>query len=153
MAEHGGYRKPSNPAAVSGPGALSQRTDGGPTKMNLTGMSYGENGAANAQQSAAPLSAASAGGSPQGGSSSPPPPHTPPVGLGDPSAYPDQPVTAGADAGAGPGTADIGLSQNSDHEIRQSLGPWAPVFARMADSQASTPAFRRQVRQLLARIT
>jgi hypothetical protein len=26
----GGYRQPSNPAAASGPGALSQRTDGGP---------------------------------------------------------------------------------------------------------------------------
>ena len=25
----GGYRQPSNPAPVSGPGALSKRTDGG----------------------------------------------------------------------------------------------------------------------------
>ena len=28
----GGYQKPSKPAAVSGPGALSQRTDGGPAQ-------------------------------------------------------------------------------------------------------------------------
>lgn len=26
----GGYRQPADPASVSGPGALSQRTDGGP---------------------------------------------------------------------------------------------------------------------------
>lgn len=26
----GGYRRPTNPAPASGPGALSQRTDGGP---------------------------------------------------------------------------------------------------------------------------
>jgi len=28
----GGYRQPNNPAPVSGPGALSQRTDGGATE-------------------------------------------------------------------------------------------------------------------------
>ncbi len=32
MEQQGGYRKPNNPAPVSGPGSLSQRTDGGPTQ-------------------------------------------------------------------------------------------------------------------------
>ena len=32
MAGRGGYQAPTNPAAISGPGALSQRTDGGPTQ-------------------------------------------------------------------------------------------------------------------------
>lgn len=144
MAEqHGGYRRPANPAAVSGPGALSARTDGAPHKMNVTDMPYGEAGALNEVQSAAPLSA-------PGGRTAPPPP---PVGLGDPSAHPEQPVTAGADVGAGPTSADIGLSQSSNQELRQSLGPWLPVLMRMADSATATPSFKRQVRQAIARIS
>ena len=39
----GGYRAPSNPAPVSGPGALSQRTDGGATQpaTYISGLPYG----------------------------------------------------------------------------------------------------------------
>ena len=33
MPEHGGKRTPGNPAPVSGPGQLSQRTDGGPQQV------------------------------------------------------------------------------------------------------------------------
>src|SRR5512139_4169142 len=117
---HGGYRAPANPAAVSGPGALSQRTDGGVPKPQVGGLSYGENGAANALAAAAPLAQASGSGAPSGGSA--PAPFQPPVNLTDPTAMPGQPVTAGADAGAGPSSADIGLSQDDNHEIRQKLG-------------------------------
>jgi len=44
MAVQGGYREPSNPAPVSGPGALSQRTDGGPTQgaKYISGLPYGQ---------------------------------------------------------------------------------------------------------------
>lgn len=40
----GGYRKPTNPAPVSGPGQLSERTDGGPGQpvRAMTGGEYGE---------------------------------------------------------------------------------------------------------------
>lgn len=43
MAGHGGYRAPAQPAAVSGPGQLSQRTDGGPAQALSapTGLPYG----------------------------------------------------------------------------------------------------------------
>jgi hypothetical protein len=75
-----------------------------------------------------------------------------PTGLSEPTAFPDQPVTAGADAGAGPSAADIGLGNAEDLEIRQKLGPDLPVFMRMADSKYATPAFKRQVRQLIARV-
>lgn len=56
---HGGYRKPRNPAPVSGPGALSRRTDGGPgskqaIKEIRTGK-YGESKAVNEMQAAAPM--------------------------------------------------------------------------------------------------
>lgn len=144
---HGGYRKPSSPAAVSGPGALSARTDGGPAKMNLTGMSYGEAGALNDMQSQAPMSA------PSGGGGAPPAPVTPPTAIGDPSAYPGQPVTSGADAGAGPTSADIGLSQPRGAELRQKFGDRLQVLMRMADSPYATAEYKRQVRQLIAAIT
>ena len=40
----GGYREPSNPAPVSGPGALSQRTDGGPSQpvRYISGLPQGQ---------------------------------------------------------------------------------------------------------------
>lgn len=148
--QHGGYRRPANPAPVSGPGALSARTDGGPggpRPMDVTGMSYGENGALNEAQTAAPMSA------PPPGGGAPMAPPTPPTGLGDPTAFPDQPVTAGADAGAGPSSADIGLSQSEDAELRAKLGPRLPVLMRMADAPYATAAYRRDVRRLIARIT
>ena len=46
----GGYRQPSNPAPVSGPGALSKRTDGGAVEgmtqapKYMAGMRYGMGG-------------------------------------------------------------------------------------------------------------
>lgn len=61
--ERGGYRRPNNPAPVSGPGKLSQRTDGGPgetmkqAQRYISGMPYGEAGELNSIAGAAPLSA------------------------------------------------------------------------------------------------
>lgn len=58
----GGYRKPSNPAPVSGPGKLSQRTDGGPTQgaKYMAGGKYGEGQALMATQTAAPMAGGTA---------------------------------------------------------------------------------------------
>jgi hypothetical protein len=113
MAErHGGMRRPQNPAPVSGPGQLSQRTDGGPqqTLADMSGMPYGENQAMDAIQSAAPLSASgqtsarasrrggagrSAAAAAGGGMGAAP--------LMSPTQRPDEPVTAGAPFGPGPG--------------------------------------------------
>src|SRR5512138_256775 len=111
---HGGYRAPSHPAAVSGPGALSQRTDGGPARMDVTGGSYGSSQDFRQQESAAPLSA-------------PAPPSAPPpsfTGLGEPTQNPGEPVTAGADGGAGPSMADAGIApQGGDAALRAQFGP------------------------------
>ena len=49
----GGYRKPQNPAAVSGPGALSKRTDGKQPVVRVPDVPYGEQAALTAQQQAA----------------------------------------------------------------------------------------------------
>ena len=92
----GGYQQPTNPAPVSGPGALSQRTDGGATEgmtqpvKEYTGLPYGENKAVNDTQSAASMA-----GDPF---------KSPLLDLMAPSTRPDQPITAGISGGPGGGT-------------------------------------------------
>jgi hypothetical protein len=96
MAQQGGYRKPENPAPVSGPGALSQRTDGGPTQgaKYMPGMPYGQN--TYDQQTAAPMAA---------GQPMPPvPPMEMPTPLMAPTSRPDEPITTGIDRGPGAGS-------------------------------------------------
>jgi hypothetical protein len=57
----GGYQQPTNPAPVSGPGALSQRTDGGATEgmtqpvQEYTGLPYGQNKSVNDAQGASSM--------------------------------------------------------------------------------------------------
>ena len=111
MAERqGGMRRPQNPAPVSGPGQLSQRTDGGPQQVlaDVSGMAYGENQAMEAIQAAAPMSAAGqatpratrrggAGRATQRAAESPI------VPLMSPTQRPEEPITAGAPFGPGPG--------------------------------------------------
>lgn len=100
MAERGGYRKPENPAPVSGPGSLSQRTDGGPTQpaMYISGLPYGQGQETYNQQTAAPMA-----GSPELVQQQLPNI----VGLEEPSQFPDQPISFGADWGAGPGLSSV----------------------------------------------
>ena len=67
----GGYRQPSKPAAVSGPGSLSQRTDGGAGNSKqpirrIPGVAYGEQKGLSEQQAAAPLPVAQQGQIPVG---------------------------------------------------------------------------------------
>lgn len=103
---HGGPRTPNNPAPVSGPGAMSRRTDGGPQQVQaqMTGMPYGENADFMDIQSAAPMAAAPAAQRARrevtGGSAKP-------VGvtpLFAPTSRPNEPVTAGAPFGPGDST-------------------------------------------------
>lgn len=108
-ANNGGYRRPANPAAVSGPGALSQRTDGGPgakaAAVKLPDAGYGEQKQFQEIQSGAPIAKGGVSGTNVGNQ----PPSVPPPGLDAPSANPDQPVTHGANAGSGPGQEALGL--------------------------------------------
>jgi len=93
----GGYRQPNNPALVSGPGSLSQRTDGGAMEgmtqpqQDYTGFNYGQNSEIAAQQSGAPLA----------GSNIPGFNFTP---LTAPSQRPTEPITSGINMGEGGGT-------------------------------------------------
>lgn len=123
----------TSPAKVSGPGALSQRTDaGGQPIRALPDPKYGEAGEFAAQQKAAPLAEAPAGPAgpapsdmarklmgapgPEGG---PAPEPRPMPGLFDPG-DPSIPVTSGAPIGAGP---------------NQVTGPGQPPMRRRTSEQ------------------
>ena len=106
---HGGYRRPTNPAPVSGPGKLSRRTDGGPGQklMATSGGAYGDRQATLDQERGAAMS--------QENSITP----TPVPGMGGagnstvipfdaPSQRPDEPITQGVDIGPGAGPEVLG---------------------------------------------
>lgn len=116
MAERGGYQRPTNPAPVSAPGRLSQRTDGGPGNMQgakyVSGLPYGEGAEFQDVQQMAPMeaaaktpSASSVGAAPAQLARQERPQLTP---LSAPSTMPSEPVTAGAAIGAGPGPEVLG---------------------------------------------
>lgn len=145
---HGGYRRPSNPAPVSGPGKLSKRTDGRQAVRDLPDAEYGGNKEFRDLQQAAPVAQASAPPAGGGGGID----LSGVVGLDQPSQAVDQPVTAGADAGAGPGTEALGLSEmdGTREELIRRYGQWMPVLVRIADEPTSSPTLRAQVRYLLS---
>lgn len=89
MSGKGGYQPPKHPAVASGPGAMSQRTDGGPADQKARWIPQDQYGGATELmgiQRGAPMEA-----SPE------------PVPLHAPTQYPHEPVTAGAARGPGPG--------------------------------------------------
>lgn len=142
----GGYRQPGNPAPVSGPGALSKRTDGGPSQPVRTpsGGAYGERQELEQMQQGAPLSA-----SPGGDVGAPQPADITEglVGFDAPTQEPDTPVTAGAALGEGPGMEALGLPNQPDEDMRR-LVAYLPVFEHMANQPGSSKAARNLVRQL-----
>ena len=93
----GGYRKPANPAAVSGPGALSRRTDGAQPVMNMPGGKYGEGKELRELQGSAPMQQKA--DSARVASQAKPNKVTP---LFSPTERPEEPVTAGLAFGDGP---------------------------------------------------
>lgn len=88
----GGYRKPSNPAAVSGPGRLSKRTDGGPSDQKRFDIPTGDEGQWGDNQEFANLQSSAAMGSSESSTSTPAgPPVTP---FHAPTERPDEDVTS-----------------------------------------------------------
>lgn len=115
MAQQGGYRKPANPAPVSGPGALSQRTDSGPTQgaKYMPGMPYGEN--TMPQQTAAPMAGKAE-----------PAPMEMPTPLMAPTGRPKEPITTGVDIGDGPGSEVMGSYPNKSYSIADTIKQLIP---------------------------
>lgn len=134
---HGGHRTPSNPAPVSGPGALSQRTDGGPADgqavMRLPDAAYGESAEFEALQQGAPVHQAA------------PIDLSGLVPMSAPSQYAERPVTDGAVAYGG---SDI--AEQLDEEDLLRLSNYLPVLKQLASQPYASNATRQMVRQLIA---
>ena len=141
---HGGYRTPSKPASVSGPGALSARTDRGrPGDGVIPDAAYGESkvgqematsgkaAQANAAAYSAPMDAGRAQAELARAFSGVKPLTTP----GDPS----EPVTAGADAGPGPGSEVLGILPEGKRTAEY-WSKYAVVLQRIADNPNATQA-------------
>lgn len=142
MAEkQGGYRQPSNPAPVSGPGALSRRTDGQGARY-MAGGEYGEGQEMMDLQTSAPMSKAPEqprARRPRGGGQVVQE-QMRPTPLFAPTERPDEPITAGAPFGPGPGPA---VRQQPAGRLASTLAKLAAsddsgtlaAWARMAESR------------------
>lgn len=133
MAERGGYRAPANPAPVSGPGALSQRTDV-QSPMPLPNPAYGEQQEFMALQGAAPMAMEPTGPMP-----------TP---LTAPTDRPDEPLTAGSPMGDGPGMEM--LTRDQQRKEIEGLGRYLPMMERMAGRVDAPRSFRALVQFIRA---
>lgn len=148
----GGPRTPANPAPVSGPGALSQRTDGRQPARWISGGQYGEGKENMDLQTSAPMNEAV----------STPPMATGPANLNGPAApsgpiragssaiplfapteRPDEPVTAGASVG--PGYTPV-RSQNADR--LSTILPYLPMLQEATTWPDAPDTFKALVRYL-----
>ncbi len=119
MAQQGGYRKPNNPAPVSGPGALSQRTDGNATQSAtyMAGLPYGQGQQNYDNQVAAPMAG------------NPIPQMEMPTPLMAPTSRPNEPITSGVNVGDGPGSEIRKRLPNPSYTIQdviKNLIPYDP---------------------------
>ena len=123
MAEQGGMRTPNNPAPVSGPGALSKRTDGGPTQAAtyMSGLPYGQGQQNYDNQVAAPMAG------------NPIPQMEMPTPLTAPTSRPNEPITAGVNIGDGPGSEVMGRLPNRAYTLTE-------VFRNLIQYDASGDA-------------
>lgn len=144
--QHGGYRRPTHPAPVSGPGALSKRTDGRQPVRTLPNAKYGEGAAFEQAQQAAPMSGDIGGVMP---GAAPGPDLSGIVPLDAPSQRPDEPLTAGMSGGPGAGPAVANRPSPMTAEQAAKVRAYLPVLVVLAsrdDADANTKQFVRQLR-------
>lgn len=123
---HGGYRQPTNPSPVSGPGRLSQRTDG-PMHAPIPGT-------------------AKVAGQPVDNGIDP----SKLTRLDADTERPLEPITAGLSGGEGPGPS-LPTSNITD-EDRARLRSYMPVLIFQASQPEASNAFKQYVRQLRAEL-
>ena len=130
---------PPDPSVVSGPGALSQRTDLPPSQgaKRLPNAAYGEQQQFQAEQAGAPMAKAEN-------------PLANVVPLNAPTQRPSEPVTAGVDAGPGPGREVLGIKSPVDAQVEDltMLSKYMPLMAQFADSPDSTGTMKAFVKYL-----
>lgn len=145
----GGYRRPSKPAPASGPGALSKRTDTQPSRP-MPDAQYGEQQTFQDDQGGAPMAGNSLMPS-MGGGAPRPPVDVVPFGAG--TNRPDEPITAGIDMGAGPGSASLGMLDEQALQQRadtDKLVRYLPVLEFLANRPGASASLRGIVRNLKA---
>ena len=125
---------------------MSKRTDGGPVQKlrDLPDAQYGEAATFRGLQQAAPLAQtpSTPGMSPSGGGAP-----MPSVNFGGGTQNPDEPVTAGAPFGAGPGP-EVLAGTNADQRDVQRLAPMLPALEVLASLPTTSPETRNYIRQL-----
>lgn len=148
----GGYRKPATAAPVSGPGAMSRRTDGGPGQpiRDPGGLAYGDGQELRTQQQAAPMAGRSVTAGSTGSLADLI--SVPTAPIADPTGYPDEPLTAGVDAGAGPGSEVLASAGAASAPTRVKLMAQLPMMMRMAELPNTSPEFRNLVRYLRSQV-
>ena len=129
-----------NPGAVSGPGALSKRTDLPPSQgaMKLPNAAYGEQAQFQADQGGARMAASAK--------------QNPPslIGMGAETTRPQEPVTAGAASGPGPGQEILGIKNPVDTQVEDLsiLAQYMPLMMSFADSPQSSGTMKAFVKYL-----
>lgn len=137
---------------VSGPGALSRRTDTGPTQRlaTLPDAEYGENATYQDLQRGAGL-AQSQGGDAVQGMAQGNPAAANVIPFGAPSGDPNQPITSGIDLGAGPNAASLGMSDQRGEDDKRMLMA-LPALEFFANQEGSSWYMRNIVRRLKANL-
>jgi len=145
MAEQGGYRLPSKPAVQSGPGALSQRTDGGPASKQaakyIAGGNYGDGQELMNIQTSAPLAATPdvKAATPSEVAQAAMKPEMPQVTpLNAPSARPYEPVTTGIDIGAGAGSEVLPTQAQVQGQYQNAY----EMFNQLASNPNASPTMK-----------
>jgi len=142
----------NNPMNVNGRGGNGQ--SGTQAAKYVSGLPYGEGQALMQTQQAAPLAAAPSieqSSMPSGLASAAA--SQPVVGLNEPSARPNEPVTAGASMGAGPGMEALGPSpdQTFNKQLQadnQRLVQYLPSLEQMANDPSASNTFRNFIQYL-----
>ena len=148
----GGYRKPGSPAPVSGPGQLSERTDGGPGQptMAMTGGEYGE--ATEMEQIQSGASMANSAAKTQKSAAAPASrPMRQAPDLFAPSERPGEPITHGSQVGPGAGQEVLSgglVGTSPDATDVQALAAYLPELLQRAASPDAPDGFKRFVRKL-----
>ncbi len=144
----------NNPMNVNARGGNGQSGDATQAAKYVPGLPYGEGQALMQTQQSAPLAAAPSieqSGMPSGLASAAA--SQPVIGLNEPSVRPDEPVTAGAPMGAGPGMEALGPSpdQTFNKQLQadnQRLVQYLPSLEQMANDPSASNTFRNFIQYL-----
>jgi len=145
----------NNPMNVNARGGNGQSGDATQAAKYVPGLPYGEGQALMQAQQSAPLAAAPSieqSGMPSGLASAAA--SQPVVGIAEKSLNRDEPITAGYDGGAGPGSEALGLMGNKLNEMKdvQLLSKYAPIVDTMMRQPDVPDAFKIWGRTFMAKV-